>query len=146
MAYLLERVGEVRSGGNLLDLGLVRGVAHNRVARHVLVDRGCFHRVRICNRRGRKGRRGIRATLLLHVTERQGKVLVSRLFVGRVSMQAEAVQSNEQTSKRTCIAAAYAVTYVAGRATLEPEAPLEPTEAPVLFIFARILSILEVDS
>ena len=133
MAYLLEWVGEVRAGGILLDLGLIRGVAHNRV------DHGRFVRVRICDRRGRKGRRGSRATLLLHVTEHQGKVLVSRLLFGRVSMPAPAVQSNKQTRKRTCIADA-------ADGALEAEAPLEQAEAPAPFIFARILSILEVDS
>ena len=45
---------------------------------------------------GRVG--GLQATLLLHVTERPGKVLVSRLFFSRVSMPAAAVQSNEQTN------------------------------------------------
>ena len=49
---------------------------------------------------GRVGRvgRSLRATLLLHVTESPGEVLVGPLFIGRVSMRAPAVQSNEQTN------------------------------------------------
>ena len=44
------------------------------------------------------GHVGIRATLLLHVTERPGRVLVSRLFFSRVSMPTPAVQSNDETN------------------------------------------------
>ena len=40
----------------------------------------------------------VRATLLLYVTERPGKFLVSRLFLSSVSMPVAAVQSSEQTN------------------------------------------------
>ena len=46
---------------------------------------------------GRVGR-SLRVTLLLHVTERPGEVLVGLLFISLVSMRAPAVQSNERSN------------------------------------------------
>ena len=46
---------------------------------------------------GRVGR-SLRATLLLHVTERPGEVLVGLLFISLVKMQEPAEQSNEQSN------------------------------------------------